>query len=42
MKKYYKVKAERDILPIKRRKAKFTGHILHMNCLLKHIIGRKT
>jgi hypothetical protein len=36
------VKEERNILhTIKRRKANWTGHILRMNCLLKHIIQGK-
>ena len=26
---------------IKRRKADWIGHILHRNCLLKHVIERK-
>jgi hypothetical protein len=26
---------------IRRRKTNWTGHILHRNCLLKHIIGGK-
>jgi hypothetical protein len=34
-----RVKEERNILnAIKRRKAKWIGHILRTNCLLKHII----
>jgi hypothetical protein len=38
-----RVKEERNILhTIIRRKAKLTGHILRRNCLLKHIIQRKT
>jgi hypothetical protein len=37
MKKYYRVKEERNIIhTIKRRKADFIGHILLRNCLLKH------
>jgi len=33
---------ERNILQtVKRRKAKWNGHILHRNCLLKHIIEGK-
>ena len=36
-------KEERNILhSIKLQKAKWIGHILHRNCLLKHIIGWKT
>jgi hypothetical protein len=35
----HSVKEERNILQtIKRRKATWIGHILHRNCLLKHII----
>jgi hypothetical protein len=38
MKACYRVKEERSILQtIKRRKANWIGHILHWNCLLKHI-----
>jgi len=37
-----KVKEWRNILQImKRREATWIGHILHRNCLLKHITGRK-
>jgi hypothetical protein len=33
----HKLKEERNTLhPIKQRKAKQTGHIFNMNCLLKH------
>jgi len=36
------VKEERNILQtIKRRKAKWIGHMLHRNCLLKHLIEGK-
>jgi len=36
------VKEEKNILhKIKKRKANWTGHILHRNCLLKHVIERK-
>jgi hypothetical protein len=43
MKKYYRVKEERNVLhTIKRRKANWIGHSLHRNCLLKHIIEGKT
>jgi hypothetical protein len=36
-------KEERSILRrTKRRKANWTGHILHRNCLLKHVIEGKT
>jgi hypothetical protein len=36
------VKEERNILDtIKRRKANWIGHILHRNCLLKHVIEGK-
>jgi hypothetical protein len=39
MKKYYTVKEERYILQtIKRKKAKWIGHILRRNCLLKPVI----
>jgi hypothetical protein len=35
----HRVKEERNILhTIKRRKANWIGHILHRNCLLKHVI----
>jgi hypothetical protein len=35
-------KEETNILhTVKRRKAKWIGHILHRNCLLKHIIEGK-
>jgi hypothetical protein len=41
--KYYSVKKERNILhTIKTRKANCIGHILHSNCLLKHVIEGKT
>ena len=37
-----RVKEERKILrTVIKRKAKWTGHILRRNCLLKHIIERK-
>jgi hypothetical protein len=37
-----RVKEERNILrTIKRRKFKWIGHILHKNCLRKHIIEGK-
>jgi hypothetical protein len=37
-----RVKEERNILhTIKRRKANWIGHILHRNCLLKHVIEGK-
>jgi hypothetical protein len=37
-----RVKEERNILQrIKRRKANWIGHILHTNCLLKHVIEGK-
>jgi hypothetical protein len=29
------------LLTIKRRKENWIGHILHRNCLLKHVIGGK-
>ena len=42
MKKCYRVKGERNILQtIKRGKANWNGHILHWNCLLKHVIEGK-
>jgi hypothetical protein len=35
-------KEDRNILhTIKRRKANWSGHILHRNCLLKHVIEGK-
>jgi hypothetical protein len=38
----YRVKEERNILhTINRRKAKWIGHILRRNCLLKHVIEGK-
>ena len=38
----HKVKEERNIVhTIKRRKAKWVGHILRRNCLLKHVIEAK-
>jgi hypothetical protein len=38
----HRVKEERIILhAVKRRKANWTGHILHRNCLLKHVIEGK-
>ena len=37
-----RVKEERNILQtVKRRKANWIGHILRMNCLLRHIIEGK-
>jgi hypothetical protein len=37
-----RVKEERNILKtIKRKKADWIGHILHRNCLLKHVIDGK-
>jgi hypothetical protein len=37
-----RIKEERNILQtIIRRKANWIGHILHRNCLLKHIIKGK-
>jgi hypothetical protein len=42
MKKCYRVKEDWNILQtIKRRKANWIGHILHRNCLLKHVIEEK-
>jgi hypothetical protein len=38
----HRVKEERNILhTVKRRKAKWIGHILRRNCLVKHVIERK-
>jgi hypothetical protein len=38
----HRVKEERNILhTIKRRNANWIGHILHRNCLLKHVIEGK-
>jgi hypothetical protein len=38
----HRVKEDRNILhTIKRRKANWIGHILHRNCLLKHVIEGK-
>jgi hypothetical protein len=38
----HRIKEERNILQtIKRRKANWVGHILHRNCLLKHVIEGK-
>ena len=37
-----RVKEERNILQtFKRRKTNWNGHILHRNCLLKHVIEGK-
>jgi hypothetical protein len=37
-----KIMEERNILhTIKRRKANWLGHILRMNCILKHVTERK-
>jgi 2-polyprenyl-3-methyl-5-hydroxy-6-metoxy-1,4-benzoquinol methylase len=39
----HRVKEGRNILQtIKRRKDNWIGHIMHGNCLLKHITKRKT
>jgi hypothetical protein len=39
----HRVKEERNIVhTIKRRKAKWIGHILRRNCLLKHVIEGNT
>ena len=39
----FRVNEQRDILhEIRQRKAKWTGHILRRNCLLKQVIERKT
>jgi hypothetical protein len=38
----FRVNEERNVLhTIKRRKANWIGHILHRNCLLKHMIEGK-
>jgi hypothetical protein len=38
----HRAKEERNIVhTIKRRKAKWIGHILRRNCLLKHVIEEK-
>jgi hypothetical protein len=38
----HRVKEERNILQtIKRRKANWIGHILHRNCLPKHVIEER-
>jgi len=38
-----RIKEEREVLPAtKQRKAKWIGHILRKNCLLKHVIKGKT
>ena len=38
----HRVKEERNILhTIKRRKSHWIGHILHRNCLLKHILKER-
>jgi hypothetical protein len=39
----YKVKEKRHtyLHTVKRRKANWIGHILHRNCLLKHVIEGK-
>ena len=38
----HRIKEERNIVhTIKRRKVNWVGHILHRNCLLKHIIEVK-
>jgi hypothetical protein len=35
------IREERNILhTVKRRKANWIGHILRMNCLLKHVLER--
>jgi hypothetical protein len=39
----HRIKVERNILQaIKRCMANWIGHILHRNCLLKHIINEKS
>jgi hypothetical protein len=39
----HRVKEERNILhTVKRRKAKWIGHILRRNCILKHVIEGMT
>jgi hypothetical protein len=38
----HRVKKERDVLrTINRRKANWSGHMLHRNCLLKYVIEEK-
>jgi hypothetical protein len=37
----HRVKERNILLPIKRRKANWIGHILRRNCLQKHVIGGK-
>jgi hypothetical protein len=38
----HRVKKERNILhTIKRKKANWTGHILHRNCIIKYVIEGK-
>jgi hypothetical protein len=40
--KYNRFKEDWNILQtIKRRKANWIGHILHRNCLLKHVVEEK-
>jgi len=39
--KYYRVKEERNSLRTIITKANWIGHILHMNCLLKHVTEGK-
>ena len=42
MRRYYRVKQERNILhSIKRREANWIGHILRSNCHLRHVIEGK-
>jgi hypothetical protein len=36
----YTVKEQRNILHTIRKKANLTGHILHTNCVLEHVIER--
>jgi hypothetical protein len=35
----HRVKEERNILHVTRGKDNWVGHIVHVNCFLKHIIG---
>jgi hypothetical protein len=40
---WHRVKEESNILlTVQLKKANWVGHIVHTNCLLKHVIGGKT